>query len=92
MPRYTHIVVSSEEPDSLELAQQLWRTIPGVRTEAHCQSASEAELILLYSRDSESPLVYAVLELKTPSSIDRTSARWRYTFCDALCLPTLIPS
>jgi hypothetical protein len=66
MPRYTHIVVSSEEPDSLELAQQLRKTIPGVRTEAHCQSASEAELVLLYSTDSEYPLVYAVLELEAP--------------------------
>jgi hypothetical protein len=66
MSRYTHIVVSSEEPDSLGLAQQLRKTIPGVRTEAHCQSASEAELVLLYSRNSECPLIYAVVELATP--------------------------
>jgi hypothetical protein len=66
MPRYTHIVVSSEESHSLGLAQELRKCIPGVRIEAHCQSASEAELALLYSRDSECPLAYAVVELETP--------------------------
>jgi hypothetical protein len=66
MPRYTHLVVSSEEPSDLKLAQRLHEAIPGVRTEAHCQSASEAELTLLYARTPDSRLVYGMIELATP--------------------------
>jgi len=66
MPRYTHLVVSSEESSDLKLAQQLHKAIPGVTTEAHCGSASEAELTLLYGRTPDSGLVYGVIELAKP--------------------------
>jgi hypothetical protein len=66
MPRYTHLVVSSEQSSLLQVAQQASGPVPGVKTEAHCQSAAEAELEVLYSRKEGSRLHSGVIALAEP--------------------------
>jgi hypothetical protein len=66
VPRYTHIVVSAPESSSITAAQRQRKTIPGVRVEAHCRNAPEAELMLLLALDGDCSLVLGVIELATP--------------------------
>jgi hypothetical protein len=66
MPRYTHLVISSGEASHLRLAQQARSRNFEVRTEAHCKTATEAELALRDCERLDGGRVFAVIELAEP--------------------------
>jgi hypothetical protein len=65
MPRYTHLVVSAEQPERLKAAQDLGAIVAGVRTEAHCQDILEAGRYLL-ELESHNTVLCGIIKLRQP--------------------------
>ncbi len=65
VPRYTHLIVSSQDRDRLSAAQDRGTLVAGVRAEVHCQNITEAaQQLLEYQADHGA--MYAIITLRLP--------------------------